>query len=116
MAFVNCFDVVSMVVEEATKQFSPLWKLDKESNRILEQYCSVIDSLAEEFSGESFDVTVDDIAMTITIVMECEDMTIDSKTHKFYSLAKRSKALGFSVSENGNLNVKFIFPSVWTRV
>lgn len=113
MAFVNCFDVVSMVVEEATKQFAPLWKLDKECNRILEQYCSVIDSLAEEFGGESFDVTVDDIAMTITIVMECEDITIESKTHKFYSLAQRSKALGFSVSEDGNLNVKFVFPSVW---
>ena len=51
MAFVNCFDVVSMVVEEATKQFAPLWKLDKECNRIFEQYFSVIDSLAEEFGG-----------------------------------------------------------------
>ena len=116
MAFVNCFDVVSMVVEEATKQFAPLWKLDNECNRILEQYCSVIDSLAEAFGADSFDVTVDDIAMTITIVMECEDMTIESATHKFYSLAQRSKALGFSVSEDGNLNVKFVFPSVWTKV
>ena len=76
----------------------------------------MIDSLAEEFGGESFDVTVDDIAMTITIVMECEDMTIKSKAHKFYSLAQRSKALGFSVSEDGNLNVKFVFPSVWKKV
>lgn len=115
MAFVNCFDVVSMVVEEATRQFSPLWKLDRESNKILEQYCSVIDSLANDFGGESFDVTIDDIAMTITIVMECEDMTIESKNHKFYDLARRSKAFGFSVSEDGNLNVKFVFPSVWVR-
>lgn len=116
MTFVSCFDVVSMVVEEATKQFEPLWKLNKESNKILEQYCSVIDSLAEEFGGESYDVSVDDIAMTITIIMECEDITIESKTHKFYSLAQRSKALGFSISENGNLNMKFVFPSVWTKV
>ena len=115
MAFVNCFDVVSMVVEEATKQFAPLWKLDKECNRILEQYCSVIDSLAEEFGGESFDVTVDDIAMTITIVMECEDITILSPAHHFYKLAERSVELGFSVSENGRLNVRFVFPSVWEK-
>ena len=116
MSFVNCFDVVSIVVEEATSQFAPLWKLNNESNRVLEQYCSVIDSLSEEFGGESFDVTVDDIEMTITIVMECEDITIESKTHKFYSLAQRCKSLGFSVSEDGNLNVKFVFPSVWTKV
>ena len=116
MAFVSCFDVVSMVVEEATVQFAPLWKLNKENYRILKQYCDVVDALSEEFGGESFDVTVDDIEMTITIVLECEDMTITSKTHKFYSLAQRSNALGFSVSESGNLNVKFVFPSVWTKV
>ena len=115
MSFVKCFDVVSMVVEEATKQFAPIWKLHEECNSILGQYCSVIDSLAEEFGGKSFDVAVDDIAMTITVVMECEDMVIESKTHKFYSLAQRTNTLGFSVSEDGNLNVKFVFPSVWTR-
>lgn len=48
MSFVKCFDVVSMVTEEAIKRFAPLWKLDRECNRILKQYCSVIDSLAEE--------------------------------------------------------------------
>lgn len=115
MGVIKCFDVVSMIVEEATKQFAPLWKLDKESNQILEQYCSIIDSLAEEFGGKSLDVTVDSIAMTITIVMECDEITIYSKSHKLYSLAKNSNSLGFSVSEDGNLNVKFVFPSVWTR-
>lgn len=115
MSFVKCFDVVSMVTEEATKRFAPLWKLDRECNRIVKQYCSAIDSLAEEFGGESFEVTVDEIAMTVTIVMECGDITIESRTHKFYSLVQRSRALGFSVSEGGNLNVKFVFPSVWTR-
>ena len=115
MTFTTCFDVVSMVVEEATKQFAPLWKLNKENIKILEQYCSVIDSLSDEFGGKSFEVTVDDIAMTVSIIMECDDVTIESKTHRFYSLAQRSNSLGFSVSENGNLNVKFVFPSVWSR-
>ena len=115
MSFVSCFDVVSMVVEEATSRFAPLWKLDKQNNKILEQYCSVIDSLAAEFGGESFEVDVDEIAMTITITMECADMTIESNTHKFYSLARRAMALGFSATKEGNLNVKFVFPSVWTR-
>ena len=115
MSFVKCFDVVSMVVEEATKQFAPLWKLHEECNGILGQYCSVIDSLAEEFGGESFDVSVDDVDMTITVVMECADMVIESKNHKFYIIAQRANSIGFSVSEDGNLNVKFVFPSVWVR-
>lgn len=115
LAFVNCFDVVSMVVEEATNQFSPLWKLNKYNYKILEQYCNVIDSLATEFNGHSFDVSVDDIAMTITIVMECDDIVITSKTHRFYDIAQRSKMLGFSASDNGTLNIKFVFPSVWDK-
>lgn len=115
MAFVKCIDVVSMVIEEATARFAPLWKLDVESSRILEQYCSVIDSLAEEFGGESFEVSVDEISMDIKITMECEDITIESVSHKFCKLALHTKAVGFSASEDGNLNLEFVFPSVWTR-
>ena len=114
-SFVNCFDVVSMVVDEATAQFAPLWDINKEKYRILKQYCGVIDSLAEEFNGESFDVDVDDIAMTITIKMECHDVTIESQNHKYYSLAQRALAFGFSVSEDGLLCMKFVFPSVWDK-
>ena len=115
MSFVKCFDVVSMVVDEATKQFAPLWKIHEERNSILGQYCAVIDSLAEEFGGKSFDVAVDDISMEIAVIMECDDIVIESKTHKFYTLAQRTKSLGFSVSDDGGLNVKFVFPSVWVR-
>ncbi len=116
MSFVKCFDVISMVIEEATNQFSPLWEVDKDSCDILKQYCSVIDSLAEEFNGESFDVSIDDIKMTIGITLECPDITIESAAHNFYKLAQRSNSVSFSVSEDGNLNVKFVFPSVWRKI
>lgn len=115
-SLVKCFDVVEMVVDEATSQFAPIWKLNKENLRILNQYCAIIDSLAEEFGGVSFDVEVDDIEMTITIQMECQDMVIDSRQHKYYSLARRSVSLGFSATEEGMLNVKFVFPSIWDKV
>lgn len=114
--FVKCFDVVSMVVDEATDQFSPLWKINKERYGILKQYCDVLDSLVEEFDGESFDVEVDDIDMTIAITMECHEITIESQNHKYYSLAQRAIAFGFSVSNNGLLCAKFVFPSIWEKV
>lgn len=113
MSFVKCFDVVEMVIEEANKQFAPLWKLDKEKYRILEQYCQVIDDLSEEFDGVSYDVEVDDISMTIAITLECQDISIQQQSHKYYSLAQRAITFGFSTSKDGNLNVKFVFPSVW---
>lgn len=115
MSFVKCIDVVSMIIGEATARFAPLWKLDVESNRILEQYCSVIDSLAEEFGGEALEVSVDEISMDITITMECEDMIIDSTAHKFCTLTSQAKAISFSASKSGGLNVNFLFPGVWVR-
>lgn len=115
-SFVKCFDAVSMVVEEANNQFSPLWKLDKEKYRILEQYCQVIDALSDEFEGVSYDVEIDDIAMTIAITLECKDISIQQQSHKYYALAQRAIVFGFSTSEDNNLNVRFVFPSVWNKV
>lgn len=104
-----------MVVDEATAQFAPIWKINQEKYKILKQYCSVLDSLATEFYGESFEVDIDDIKMTISVKMECQDMTIESQVHKYYSLAQRAISFGFSCSENGNLVVEFVFPSVWDK-
>ena len=115
-SFVKCFDVVSMVVEEATERFSPLWKVSNERYNILRQYCEVLDSLAKEFDGESFDVEVDEIKMTVSISMECHDMVIESKDHNYCKLAERALSVGFSASEDGLLCVKFVFQSVWERV
>ena len=115
-SFAKCFDVVSMVVDEATAQFDPIWRPNNEKLRILKQYCGVLDSLAEEFGGVSFDGEVDDIAMTIAIQMECQDMTIESQQHKYYSLAQRAISFGFSATDEGLLNAKFVFPSMWDKV
>ena len=115
MDIVKCFDVVSMVVDEANKQFAPLWKPNKEKYQILEQYCQAIDELSDEFDGVSYDVEIDDIDMTIKIVLECTDMIIEQKQHRYYDLAQRALLFGFSASEEGNLNVEFTFPSIWDK-
>lgn len=110
---VKCFDVVSMVTEEATKQFSPIWRANEERLDILKQYCEAIDSVAEEFGGIAYEVEVDDIEMTVSIIMECEGIIITSKKHVLYVLLENAVQFGFSVSESGNLAVQFVFPSLW---
>lgn len=112
---VKCFDVVSMVVDEATARFAPFWKINESDCEFLEQYCDAIDSLAEEFDGESFSASVDEIKMTIGIKMECSDMVIGHKAHQYYALAERAVSFGFSRSKGGNLVVEFVFPSVWDK-
>ncbi len=116
MSFVKCYDAVSMVLEEATKRFSPLWKVDEEKNKILIQYCGVIDALSDEFDGESFGVNIDEISMNIEITLECQEISIDSSKHLFYSLI--SKCVSFEVSSSTDelIYVKFVFPGIWDKV
>lgn len=115
MSFVKCFDVASMVIEDASERFKPIWKINNEHLDVFKQYCEAIDSFAGEFEGKSYDVEVDEIKMDITIALECDEIIIENENHVLYELAKRSIRFGFSVSEDGNLIVKFVFPSLWER-
>ena len=116
MALVNWFDVVEMVTEEATSRFAPLFRENREAKNVLHQYCDVLDALAQEFNGESFEVEVDEIQMTIAIKLECPDIVIQSEEHKFYMLAQRALAVRFSHGENDTVAVEFVFPSIWEKV
>lgn len=116
MSFIKCFDVASMVIDDATERFSPLWKPNSERLDIFKEYCDAIDKLSKEFDGESFEVEVDEISLEITVSLECDEVIIESSNHILYELAKRTVKYGFSVSDEGNLLVKFVFPSLWDRV
>lgn len=116
MPELKCFNVASLVIDEATEQFSPLWKVDKEKLTIFNQYCTVIDELVNEFGGLELTVDVDDIKLTISIEVVCEDITIQESKHRFYDLAERAIELSFMKSEDGDVVVRFVFPSIWERV
>ena len=115
MSFVKCYDVAEMVLDEASKQFAPLFRENGERKQILKSYCEVIDSLAEEFNAESFDVEVDDIKTTVSIKMECQDITITSEQHPLYELAGHAMDVRFSHSEDDLMVVEFVFPSIWEK-
>ena len=115
MSFVKCFDAANMVIEDANERFNPLWKINAERLDIFKGYCEAVDSLSKEFDGESFEVEVDEITMEVTVVLECDEVIIEKDNHILYELAKRAVRYGFSVSEDGNLLVKFVFPGLWDK-
>lgn len=113
---VKCFDVASEVINDATKRFEPLMRLNAERVEIFKEYCEAIDELAEEFDGESFEVEVDEITMEVTVILECGEIIISSSGHVFYELANRTVRYGFSAGGNDNVVVKFVFPCLWDKV
>ena len=115
MSFANCFDVVQMVTDEASAQFAPLFCENKEAKAILHQYCDAIDVLAREFDGVSFEASVHDENMEVSVTFECPDIVIRTQKHRFYDLVERSNAVRFSHGEGDTVAVEFVFPSIWNR-
>ena len=111
----SCVSIISMVVEEATRQFSPLWKLNERNFLVFKEYCKAIDNLSDEFDGTSFSVDIDEIKMTTKVTLTVPDLAIGDTNHLFYKLVKTAQTIRFSVSENNELNIEFTYPSLWER-
>lgn len=112
----KCYTVLEPVIEETSSRFGALWKKNDKNVEILKQYCDAIDGFMEEFEAVGMSAEVCEEDLTIHITMECEDMVMDKKTHMFYQIMMRALSVKFSVSEDNNLNVEFVFPSVWEHI
>ena len=116
MRQVNCFDVVSEVVDEATNRFSPIWKPVSENINILRQYCDGIDNIADEFDGVSYEVSVDEITMDISLSLTCKEITVLSGDHILYKLLERVCSCEFSSPDPDTICITFTFPPIWERM
>ena len=116
MNIIKCYDVVSMIITEATERFKPLWKINTEKQDVLKEYCEAIDEIAAEFEGVSFNVEVNEITMEVKIDVECGEIVIKSKEHRLYDLAERATRFGVSAIDGETQVVKFVFPSIWDKV
>ena len=111
----KCFEAVKDVVEEANKQFAPMWKANEENLDCLREYCEAFDDLAKEFDGVSFEINIAEIDMTIEISFECPELTIHSKQNNLYELMERSIRFRVHQSKDGNVVMSFVFPSIWEK-
>lgn len=111
---IKCYDVVSMVTDEATSQFGSLWRVNESRQDELKRSCELIDNLAGECGGISYEVYVDDITMEISVAMECDELVVKSKDNAFYGLLGRIKGLKFC-STDDNLCIRLRFGSIWDK-
>lgn len=113
---VKCFDVVTMVTDEATKRFAPLFYENVESKRVLKQYCGILDNVAENCGGEYFQVEVDEETAEIIVTLACSKMELRSENYGFFALARRANRVSFATDKDGLLLVGFVFSSIWEHV
>lgn len=116
MPKIKCFDVVESVIDEATTRFAPTFRENKDNKHILKTYCDALDKIIDDISGNSIEVEVDEIKMTISIAIGCDEVIIYPENDLFYKLAERSVTLGFYPDEDdGSMVMEFVFPSIWEK-
>lgn len=113
---IKCFDVASEIIEEATKQFSPVWKLNNDNYKIFEKYCNTIDKIIESISAISFGVSVDDISMFVTLSVECVTINSESNNDYLSKLIKAASKVKFEATKDGDLMISFVFPPLWDHI
>ena len=109
---INTFDVLSKVLNEASRQFGGAWKVSQNKLDVLKQYCAAIDLLCKEVDASALEASVDDIKMTISIKVQCPKVVIKTKENLFYMLMSRTVRTDFSQAD-GELLIDFVFPSIW---
>ena len=110
----SCYNYAELVLDEASERFAPLFRENREHKKVFRQYCDVMDELAREFNGVSFEFEVNEETMDISVTLVCPDIVLQYANHRFYELTARALSVRFGVLE-GNLAVTFTFPSIWVR-
>lgn len=115
MNSVKCYDVVKMVLDEATEQFGSLMRESDEERAMIESCCPMIDELSDKFGGVSYEVGVDDKTLEIIMSLVCEEFETDAMSSKFCELSNHAKKINFSSENDEMIKIEFIFEGIWQK-
>ena len=115
MESVRCYDVVKMVLDEATEQFGSLMRESEEERTMIENCCSIIDELSVKFGGVSYEAGVEDKTLEIIISLVCEEFETDAVSSGFCELFNHTKKIKFSSENDEMIKIEFIFEGLWQK-
>ena len=112
----SSFEVLSPVIDEASKLFAPRFVPDEERVDILKEYCGVIDKLVEETKSTIFDVEVNEYDMTILISIGLDEYIDESPKNSMYGeLFERAMSIQWEWTDEDKMMLKMKFPRVWVK-
>lgn len=111
--FVRTYDIVEMVIDEATEQFGNRWVIPNAKKNTLKTDCELIDQLVSDFDCESAEADIDDETLKLKVSVVCPDMVLEyGRTHPFFTLIQHAESFSFSTIED-SLKVDFVFAGLW---
>lgn len=111
MKIFNCFDIVKIIIEEASNQFSPLFREDPFKLSRLKSQCDYIDKIANQYNGISCEVEIDSITTEISIILALDDKSLVLSSIILPQLAQSE----IFFDEEHSICLKFIVPGIWSK-
>lgn len=117
MEYIECFDAVEGVVNEATKQYSSRYTLNKELYDKLADICYEVDELLGEIECLCLDVSVYDTSpKRVAIEIICDGMILQhGREHTFFHVIQMFDSFSFSKSKDGNVCISLNLDKMWVR-
>ena len=113
---IKCYDIVESITDEATRKFGHLFTENEDRKNMLAYYCSLIDDIIDVISGNSLEVEVDEIGMTISIAIGCEENSMSIDDDLLSNLSDLSLDVYTYLDEDrGDTMIKFVFPGIWEK-
>ena len=111
MKLVKSYDICEMALDGYAEEFHK--NISPEFKQKLKAFCELIDTLAEEFNGESCIAGVDMQTGDLIVTLQCPDIVLeDGCSHYFFDLIKSVSKFSFSASGDF-LDMKFRFGGAW---
>lgn len=115
MSFINTYDIVEMVIDEAEDQFHGHWIVSNNTRKDLQTTCGLIDRLVSEFECESVEADIDDETLKLKVSVVCPGMDFEyGRTHPFFTLIRHTESFGFS-AVGDSIRVDFVFAGLWEK-
>ena len=112
MRGLTCFDVVEMVMEDATVQFTPLTE-DVDRLAELKDLCERMDQLTAELQAESFGVEIDEVTTEIAMSISCEEFEMEKTSAILSSILKQVQEFQVRAKNPEQLCLEFRVKGIW---
>ena len=111
MKYFNYFNIVKLVTDEASNQFSPLFSENSLKQSRLKSQCDCINKIANQYNGISCEIEIDSITMEIRIMLTLADKHLALSSINCPQPVKSEIYL----NEDNLICLDFLVPGIWSK-
>lgn len=117
MNLAKCFEIASIVLNEATNRFSDAYVEDEEKKNEFKCFCEILDDVILRFDEVYVGVYVDEVSKEIAVTVTCGQFEVGKASDPFHELFRRSNRVSIKrdpeKEESCCIQIRFEMNGIW---